>query len=443
MDNVVIRVENLSKIYKVYNQPIDRLKESLHPFRKTYHQDFYALKDVSFEINRGETMGIIGKNGSGKSTLLKIISGVLSPTSGSVQVNGKVSALLELGGAFNQEMTGIENIYLNGIIMGYERKQVDELLDDILAFADIGDFIYQPIKVYSSGMLARLAFAVNSHVNPDILIVDEALAVGDMFFKFKCIQKMKKMQEGGTTLLFVSHDLGTVKGFCQRALWLNEGNMIEIGEVDKIAGKYQLQSVEKRQESIAKQIFHEQIDSLKKKNDVFNNAEFEKKASCQRKQNGKARFINIQLLDIDDTILKLVEFGQEVKLRMLVKAEYDINDIVNASYQIRDRNGYDLIYSDLMLENAELTQMIQNNLYQIDWQFKMNLRTGHYNITSVLAIQKKEDSSYVDFCDWVPYALQFEVAQKRGTPVHGVYWENDVQVKQLNFELEGRLLCNP
>ena len=209
--DIAIRVEGLSKVYKIYNTPMDRMKEALHPFHKRYSSDFYALQDVSFTLHRGETMGFVGKNGAGKSTLLKILTGVLTPTSGRVTVNGRVASLLELGAGFNPEMTGIENIYMNGTIMGCSRAEMDERLADIVAFADIGDFIHQPVKMYSSGMFARLAFAVNAFVEPDILIVDEALSVGDVFFQTKCMDRMKQMMDSGVTVLFVSHDSFAIK----------------------------------------------------------------------------------------------------------------------------------------------------------------------------------------------------------------------------------------
>lgn len=221
--SVAIKVENLSKCYKLYDKPTDRLKESLHPLRRQYHRDFYALQHVSFDIKRGETVGIIGKNGSGKSTLLKMITGVLTPSGGEIAVNGKISALLELGAGFNPEFTGIENIYMNGTIMGFSKVEMAAKLNDIVDFADIGDFIHQPVKMYSSGMFARLAFAVAINIDPDILIVDEALSVGDVFFQNKCFKKFQELKAKNVTILFVSHDMGSIKQMTQRVLWLNEG----------------------------------------------------------------------------------------------------------------------------------------------------------------------------------------------------------------------------
>jgi len=224
-DNIVIRAENLTKTYRLYNSNLERLKESLHPLRRKYHYEFDALHDVSFEIKKGETVGIIGKNGSGKSTLLKLISGVLTPTSGCVTVNGRVSALLELGSGFNPELTGIENVYFNGMLMGYRREEMEARLDDILAFADIGEFVHQPVKSYSSGMFVRLAFAVATIIEPDVLIVDEALSVGDLFFQQKCYGRLKELKDNGVTILFVTHSMGDIVQYCQQSLLLNNNRL--------------------------------------------------------------------------------------------------------------------------------------------------------------------------------------------------------------------------
>lgn len=217
---------------------MDRLKEAISVTRKCYSRDFHALQDISFTVRKGENIGIIGTNGSGKSTLLKIITGVLSSSAGEVIVNGKISALLELGAGFNPEYTGIENIYLNGTMMGFTKEQMDEKLQDILDFAGIGEFVEQPVKTYSSGMFARLAFAVAINVEPDILIVDEALSVGDTRFQLKCMKRMKEMMSGGTTVLFVSHDVNAIKRFCTRAVWLNRGVIKGDGEVRAITDQY-------------------------------------------------------------------------------------------------------------------------------------------------------------------------------------------------------------
>ena len=236
--DIAIKVENLSKVYKLYNAPIDRMKEALNPFKKSYHKEFYALNDVSFEIKKGDCVGTIGKNGAGKSTLLKIITGVLSPTSGYSNVVGRVSALLELGAGFNPEYTGMENIFFQGNLMGISEDEMSLKLNDILSFADIGDFIYQPVKTYSSGMFARLAFAVAINVDPDILIVDEALSVGDSMFQHKCMARMNQIIENGATVLFVSHSIESVRSLCSSGIWLENGSVRMIDKSINVVNEF-------------------------------------------------------------------------------------------------------------------------------------------------------------------------------------------------------------
>jgi lipopolysaccharide transport system ATP-binding protein len=238
MSEVAIAVHNLTKVYELYEKPIDRLKEALNPFGTIYHRDYYALNDVSFEVRKGETVGIIGKNGAGKSTLLKIITGVLPPTHGQISVDGKISSLLELGTGFNPEMTGIENVYLNGTIMGYTKKEVDAKIDNIISFADIGSFVHQPVKMYSTGMFARLAFAVAINVDPDVLIVDEALSVGDASFQRKCFARMEDFRRTGKTILFVSHSEGSIINLCSRAILIDEGEKIFESLPKFVVGNY-------------------------------------------------------------------------------------------------------------------------------------------------------------------------------------------------------------
>ena len=233
-EDIMIEINQLSKVYHLYEKPIDRLKEALSITKKVYHNEHYALSDINLKIKKGESIGIVGTNGSGKSTLLKIITGVLNPSKGEVKTNGKIAALLELGAGFNPEYTGIENIYLNGTMMGYTEAEMKQRVQAIVDFADIGDFVNQPVKTYSSGMFARLAFAVSINVEPEILIVDEALSVGDMRFQVKCIEKMKELKESGTTILFVSHATEQIKRFCTRAVWLKNGQVKEDGEASQI-----------------------------------------------------------------------------------------------------------------------------------------------------------------------------------------------------------------
>ncbi|MBD8500993.1 ABC transporter ATP-binding protein [Paenibacillus arenosi] len=237
--SVIIDIKNVVKIYKIYDNPVHRLKEALSIRKKKFYTEFKALNGISFQVNRGDALGILGKNGSGKSTLLKIITGVLTPTDGDIAVRGKVSAILELGAGFNPDYTGRENIMLNGTMMGFSEEEMKSRMQQIIEFADIGQFIDQPVKVYSSGMFARLAFAVSINVDPDILIVDEALAVGDIRFQTKCINKMKELKENGTTILFVSHATEQVKRFCNKAIWIKNGNVEASGESSEVVDLYE------------------------------------------------------------------------------------------------------------------------------------------------------------------------------------------------------------
>lgn len=237
-DEVAVQANNLTKIFKLYNSPVDRLKESLHPLRRQYHHIFYALDDISFEIRKGDSVGIIGKNGSGKSTLLKILAGVITPTKGSIHINGKISALLELGAGFSPELSGLDNIYFNGMLMGFTREELDAKLDDILSFADIGEFVQQPVKTYSSGMFVRLAFAVAVNVDPDILIVDEALAVGDLRFQKKCKVKMNEFREQSVTIILVSHSMADIVTGCNKSIYLKEGRVVSFENADNSVKKY-------------------------------------------------------------------------------------------------------------------------------------------------------------------------------------------------------------
>lgn len=235
---IIVRADNLTKAYKIYGKRKDMVKEAFSPSRKKYHNLYYSLAGVTFDIQKGEMLGIIGENGAGKSTLLKLLTGVTKPTEGSVFIKGKIAALLELGAGFNPNYTGIENIYLNGTMMGFTHKEMEERVDQIVTFADIGEFIYQPVKNYSSGMFARLAFAVAINVEPEVLIVDEALSVGDIFFQNKCFRKIEELKEKGVTILYVSHDLASVKEMCDRVLWLEKGKVKMFGDCVEVCNEY-------------------------------------------------------------------------------------------------------------------------------------------------------------------------------------------------------------
>jgi ABC-type polysaccharide/polyol phosphate transport system ATPase subunit len=238
MSDVIIKVESLTKTFKIYNRSKDRLKEALFFFTKKYHQEFHALKDISFEIRKGESIGILGKNGAGKSTLLKVLTGVMVPTEGIVTVNGRIAALLELGSGFNPELSGLDNIYFQGAIIGFTKSEMEKKIAGIVEFAEIGAFIDQPVKTYSSGMFARLAFSIAINVDPDILIVDEALSVGDMRFQQKCLRRMKEFSKKNKSIIFVSHDLNQIRAFCDKAIWIKDSQIYEFGETQSVCDHY-------------------------------------------------------------------------------------------------------------------------------------------------------------------------------------------------------------
>lgn len=430
-NDVVIRVENLSKYYKLYDKPVDRLKESLNPWGKKYHHEFHALSNISFEIKRGETVGIIGKNGSGKSTLLKIITGIITPSAGAVHVSGKIAALLELGAGFNPEFTGIENIFMSGTIMGYTRSEIEAKVDDILAFADIGDFIQQPVKIYSSGMFARLAFAVNANVNPEILIVDEALAVGDMFFQAKCVDRMKQMMDEGVTILFVSHDTAAIKNLCQRGLFLNHGELHLDSSADVVVEEYYKTKVQSEQ-TVIKSISNPtsgSFSSIMPQYDCFgDNRLFCERAQYQRVQNGKAEFYNAQLLDEMGNEVYEVEYGQNVILRMAIIIHSDINEMGHG-YHIRSSTGIDVVYGDSLLDNKTMYNLKKDEKYIIDWSFQVRLMHGNYNIVCGISIPVDVTTSLVEVCDRIPCAVQFSVYTRRDRQLYGyVHWNNKVDI---------------
>ncbi|OGP66785.1 MAG: ABC transporter [Deltaproteobacteria bacterium RBG_19FT_COMBO_43_11] len=440
-NDVAIRVNNLGKCYQIYNAPRDRLKQFVVPrlqrlagqIPKQYFREFWALKDVSFEIKKGETIGIIGRNGAGKSTLLQLICGTLNPTGGSILTNGRVAALLELGSGFNPEFTGRENVYMNAAIMGLSIPEVDAKYENIIAFADIGDFINQPVKTYSSGMLVRLAFSVAAQVDPDILIVDEALGVGDMFFQAKCMIKMKKLIDNeGTTLLFVSHDTGTVKSICKRGILLNKGFVIYDGDGSGAVEKYFGMKIESEQ-NVATNKKVIQSEDKSALDDCFNySADFEKKAAFQRVQNGKASFKSVVLLDENEKVIESVEYGQKVKLRMAVVVHEDIH-LLGYGYHIRDKNGVDVIYSDCFIEGQSCLENLKaGDRYIIDWCFNPRLRNGNYSIASVISIPISMEIGQVDFCDFVPISCQFVMNIRQPFRLHGlVNWDNEIVCRKV------------
>ena len=385
-----INVEHVTKVYKLYDKPIDRLKESLHPFHKEYHKKFYALNDLSFQVKKGETVGIIGTNGSGKSTILKIITGVLSPTEGKVSVEGNISALLELGAGFNQDYTGIENIYMNGTMMGYSKKEMDGKLQDILDFAEIGDFVYQPVKTYSSGMFVRLAFALAINVEPEILIVDEALSVGDVFFQSKCYRRMEEIRKSGTTILMVTHDMGSIIKYCDKVVLLNKGNFIAEGEAGKMVDLY-------------KKILANQMDLLEEEleaeNDFSGESAREKKkpetgpeagahpalmkdkiqinANRTEYGDGRAEIYDLGLFDERGNLTNLLLKGESFTIRERIRFHAPLECPI-FTYTIKDKKGTDLSGTNTMYEGADVRPVEAGDEYEVNFTQRMTLQGGEY-----------------------------------------------------------------
>jgi lipopolysaccharide transport system ATP-binding protein len=431
MSDVVIKAENLTKIYKLYKTPKSRLKEALHPLGKKYHREFYALRDINLEITRGESIGILGMNGAGKSTLLKAITGVITPTAGSLQVNGHISALLELGSGFNPEFSGYDNVFFYGALMGFTRAQMKEKIGEIMDFADIGEFIYQPLKTYSSGMKTRLAFAVSTSINPEILILDEVLSVGDAFFQAKCTLRMQNMiKNSNTTVLFVSHDVGSVRAICERCILLEGGRIIMDGPTSDVVSAYLKKQFTSRQKVMDAQMFDPSAEEKKieTQDGVGDNSIFLSKASFNRVSNGKAEFLNVQLMNENREIIEIVDYGQTVILRMVIRTNEDI-DSLGFGYHIRDRNSIDVIYGSSAIEGKKLKSCKSGELYFIEWKFKMKILHGNYSIVAVCSIPVDAESGVVDFCDLVQIAYQFQMMPRNESRIYGfVYLDNELTI---------------
>lgn len=372
MDEIAIKINHVTKIYNIYDKPIDRLKEALHLSTKN-HKEHYALSDVSFEVKRGQIYGIIGTNGSGKSTILKIITGVLSPTNGNIEVTGKISALLELGAGFNPEYTGIENIYLNGMMMGYTRDEITDRLDSIIEFAGIGDFIHQPVKTYSSGMFARLAFAVSINVDPDILIIDEVLSVGDFFFQAKCYKKLEEFRERNKTILFVSHDLNSMIKYCDTVLLLNRGEqVIEASPIDAIDCYKKILAAKNERQSYQDEVMSRSTEEdIQQKNFLTINPNHEDYGTKQ------AEIIDFAIRDHNGIVTNSIEKNQDFEIYAKVRFNEDIEDPIIA-FTVINIHGTELIGTNTMLENRRLYSVKAGSEYKFSFTQTMHLQGGNY-----------------------------------------------------------------
>ncbi len=436
----IITVQHLSKKYPLYEKPIDRLKEALHPFRKKYHREFTALNDLNFSVRPGETIGIIGKNGSGKSTLLKILTGVLTPSAGEVYTSGRVLALLELGSGFNPELTGIENIYFNASLYGVGKQEVDNRLEAILDFADIGEFVHQPIKTYSSGMVMRLAFAVIANMDADILIVDEALAVGDAYFVQKCMRFLRSFIAGGT-LLFVSHDISSVLSLCSRAIWLQNGTLIADSEPKQIAEAY-MESLFEQETGNGEQHHEKQEDNKEDGNESYrdmrqdiinaspwrNDIElffFDAQAASFGK--GGIKIEKVVFTDTKNRPLSWVVGGEIVRLTISARAVSAINGLI-IGFFIKDRLGQNLFGENTFNFSKKIPPSIKKQ-QQVTAIFEFRMPTlppGDYSVTVAAAEGSQEEHIQHH---WIHDALIFKSHSENivqglvGVPMHSISLE--------------------
>lgn len=373
MEDIAIKVDRVSKVYRLYDKPSDRVKDALGLSRKKHYKEHYALNGVSFDIKKGESIGIIGTNGSGKSTILKIITGVLNPTGGEVTVNGRISALLELGAGFNMEYTGIENVYLNGTMCGFTKEEVDARLQDILDFADIGDFVNQPCKTYSSGMFVRLAFAVAINIDPEILIVDEALSVGDVFFQAKCYKKFEEFKEMGKTILFVSHDLSSISKYCDRVILLNKGDKVAEGGPKEMVNLYKRFLVKQENVNggdVADKSAAQTSAENWKSNYTIN-------PNVDEYGTGAANIIDFGLIDEDgrctNSIIKGTTFQIKSKVRFF---EPVANPIF--TFTFKNVQGTAVTGSNTMIEKVDIGTAQPGEIYVATFEQNMSLQGGEY-----------------------------------------------------------------
>lgn len=411
MEELSISVQQASKSYALYRSPMDRLKEAIHPLRKSFHSTFYALQDVSFEVKKGEALGVIGANGSGKSTLLKLLAGVLTPSSGSVSVSGRVTALLELGVGFNPELSGRENIYLSGTIMGLRRHEIAALEDDILSFADIGAFIDQPLKTYSSGMYVRLAFSIATAVKPEVLIVDEALSVGDVAFQARCAQRMRSLIEDyGCTTVLVSHDLTAIKALSRTTLYLAGGRAVELGPSGEVCDRYvkdqfqssgffdmgraaegESQGADEGESSAPIELPEELCASFRERVKLF------------RKQSGGAQILFSRLVSQSQRpASEQIELGAPLTLQVYLEALEDLAELVVAFY-VKDLNQLEIFGSNNIYEGQPIRNLRAGDRVMVEFDFTNYLRAGGYSIQLIAA----DGVPTVRYFDWIENALVF------------------------------------
>ncbi len=446
--DVVLSVNNIGKRYEIYQAPHHRLLQTLLHGRRQFYKEFWALRDVSFDVKRGECMGIVGRNGSGKSTLLQVVTGTLEPTLGDVEVNGRVSALLELGSGFNPEFTGRENVYMNGSILGLSKTEMDEKFDDIAAFADIGEFIDQPVKIYSSGMYVRLAFAVAINVDPEILIIDEALAVGDARFQARCMTRINKFREAGVSILFVSHDTETVRRICNNVLVLDHGKIVNQGVASHITNWYlafmindfdleKTRNIEREMAAQALEDFDGRVYSQKVAESVsVLDYQSEYSVDCSvdralhpeftyfRHGDGNARISFVGLYDAKACPIEYVLLGQKITCRVKVEFYTDLLYHI-VGMHIRDRRGIDIIAVNTFQEGIEVLPVKKGTQLTYEFNLPIELRPDNYSITVTVAYNQQK----MEWMDWIDNVLIFRVVDPNSSrTIFGVYYPKSLSI---------------
>ena len=439
---IVIKVENLSKVYHIYDRPSERLKQIFTGDRKKYYREFWALRDTSFEIKKGQTVGIIGRNGSGKSTLLQMICGTLNPTSGLIKTNGRIAALLELGSGFNPEFTGRENIALSATLLGLSPQEILKCTPEIERFADIGDFIEQPVKTYSSGMFVRLAFAVNIMSNPEIMVVDEALAVGDIAFQAKCITALKRLQESGSTILFVSHDMASVKSLCDKAIYLENGRVVVSGDAGKVSDMYmrkvreemsieritQKSSADPSLVSIGLPTSNEYTKDFSI--DASRLGLFSENVALFRYGTGSARILFSEILDENNNVITQVEFDQKIKIKIYFEAHQALSISVN--YYINDSKKNPILGAGQLNLGMPILDAKAENQYVATYVTKVPLSEGVYSVTLQLTTPLVPNET-AEFLDVIDNAMVFRVMR---SPIARIwasaYVENSLEIEAVS-----------
>lgn len=409
-----IEFSHVSKSYPVYEAPRQRLKELATFNRKRYHTDYWALRDVSFQVARGETFCIVGENGCGKSTLLQICAGILQPTEGEVKVNGRVAALLELGSGFNGEFTGRDNVKMNAAILGLSQKEIEQRFPQIEAFAEIGSFMDQPVKTYSTGMVVRLAFAVAIHVDPEILLVDEALAVGDVYFRQRCMRKVNQLRSEGVTILFVSHATGDVKALGDRAMWLDHGHVMELGKTDLVVTKYLAAMTVKDVEFLAQEAHTPQLQPMHE-----HPAEIAEGIPNidHRYGDGRAEVIGIAVLNNDGTPATMLQNNTTIVVRITARAKTDLMQPI-VGFMFRNHLGVDFAGTNTLREGVELPPLAAGGVCTVDFYLEVpSLYPSLFSFSPAVANGTLEEYST---CDWIDNAvvLQMEKAPK---PIYGQF----------------------